>query len=66
VRVGRRILHLVLEPRIPDDLEPVAEGDTVAFLSGTPARTPGEARCVSPDAVELLDLIFEHDVVMTW
>jgi hypothetical protein len=50
---GRRVLHLVIGDREPP--EPAGGGTVVRLEEGEPA---------DPDRV--LDLIREHDVVVTW
>jgi hypothetical protein len=63
------VLHLVPGRGWPEGLDPCADGDTVVFLSGSAAETPvGATRCLGSDLTEdgLLELVFEHDVVLTW
>ncbi|MHC4472640.1 MAG: hypothetical protein ACYS99_16950 [Planctomycetota bacterium] len=66
---GRSVLHLVRGSAWPAEIE-VDEGDTVVFLGGTPegeAKESGVRVLGSETGPEgLLDLVFGHDVVLTW
>jgi len=57
-----RILHVVRSGADPERAAPAPEsGDTVFLLDG---RVDGEE--LERAAEDLLDLVFEHDVVVTW
>ena len=63
-----RILHLVRSGTWPDELREARGEETVVVLSGLVAPGECSARVVdsAAGAGALLDLIFDHEIVLTW